>query len=282
MPFPPSVDLGFHSIGYASRGIIHAAYVVSIFFHHYLFGTTATTGLVSGKVSLDAGHAYGETLRPIHDAGGVYVVQIKLNQPQLFETLAQIAAQAEQAEQVEQVKQVEQVEQVEQATQEGSPSPGVVMTTVEKGHGRLEERVGRLLSLDAGAIAERWESTGLQTLIAMDRFTEKLKTGDTSAGRSYYVSNQPLPGHEQELFDAIRGHWRIESAHWIRDVTFHEDHVRTKNPNVGQILSLLRTVAIKFLHHVHPPNVQAMLEKFADVPEALHDLLVRFNVVDAS
>jgi len=228
------------------------------------------TGLVGGKVSLDAGHAYPDTLEPIHQADGLYVVQIKQNQPQLFEALAQIAEQAEQAEQKESTELT------------GSVSSGVEIATVEKGHGRVEERIGRILSLNRGDLAERWEPTGMQTVIVMDRMTEELKTGNVSAERSYYVSNQPPLGHEQELFDAIRGHWRIESTHYIRDVTLNEDHVRTKNADGGQVLSLLRTVALKFLHQLHPTNMQAMLEQFADVPDTLRDLLVRSNFVSLS
>ena len=74
-----------------------------------------------------------------------------------------------------------------------------MITTIDKGHGRLEERVGRVLSLKTGSLAERWEPTGMCTLIVMDRLTEELKTGTTSAERSYYVSNQPSADHERDL-----------------------------------------------------------------------------------
>lgn len=226
------------------------------------------TGLVGDKISLDAGHAYPDTLEPIHEAGGIYVVQIKQNQPQLFKTLAQLAEQVEQAE-MEQ----EETEPVE------FPATGVVITTVEKGHGRLEERTGRVLSLDPDLLDQRWDPAGMKTLIVMDRSTEDLKTGVTSDERSYYVSNQPAPTHEHDLFDAVRGHWRIESMNWIRDVTFNEDQVRTKNPKTGQILSSLRTVALTLLQALHPVNLKAKLEEFADRPDALRDLLVRFKLV---
>jgi len=229
-----------------------------------------TSGLAGDSVSLDAGHANPTTFEQIHQAGGRYVVQIKKNQPQLFKTLEQMA---EQAEQTEQTKQTEQTE---------SSGPGVLIATIDKGHGRLEERVGRVLSLKTTSLAERWEPTGMCTLIVMDRFTEELKTGKTSAERSYYVSNQPSADHERELFDAIRGHWRVESTNYIRDVTFNEDHIRTKHPNQGQILSLLRTVALKCIQQLQPTNVKAMLEKFANVPDSLRDLLVDINVVSAS
>jgi len=132
------------------------------------------TGLVCDHISLDAGHAYPDTLEPIHQAGGTSVVQIKLNQPQLFKMLA------------------------EQAEQGGLLKTGVVITTVDKGHGRLEERVGRVLTLNNKSMERRREPTGMQMVIVMDRNTYDLTTCHTSAERSYYVSNQSAQGHERE------------------------------------------------------------------------------------
>ncbi len=75
---------------------------------------------------------------------------------------------------------------------------------------------------------------------------------------SYYISNQPALTHEQELFAAVRGHWRVESLNWIRDVIFNEDQVRTNDPNTGQILSRRRTreviciMRVSMLRHTRP------------------------------
>jgi predicted transposase YbfD/YdcC len=253
------------------------------------------TGLNGEQLSLDAGHAYPDTLEPIEQAGGLYVVQIKQNQPQLFKALAHLAEQAEQKEnqgEPEQVKPEDMNQQkrpqeettLEETTPEEQPElgtfpvTGVVITTVDKGHGRLEERTGRVLSLAPHRLDPRWEATGMKTFIVMDRKTEHLKTGKTSEERSYYVSNQVAAQHEQELFAAIRGHWRVESMNCIRDVTFNEDRVRTKNPKTGQILSSLRTIALTLVQSLHPKNIKAKLEEFVDTPEALLDLLVRFNL----
>ena len=238
------------------------------------------TEFVGEKISLDAGHAYPDTLAPIHEAGGLYVVQIKQNQSQLLTTLAQLAEQVEQKDLA--LKAQELTEPVEPVEPVEFPAMGVVLTTVEKGHGRLEERTGRVLSLDPDLLAQRWEPTGMKTVIVLDRRTEELKTGKISDERSYYVSNQPAPMHEQELFDAIRGHWGVESINWIRDMTFNEDHVRTKDPNTGQILSFLRTLALTLLQSLHPKNLKAKLEEVADKPDALHDLLMHFNLVSAA
>jgi predicted transposase YbfD/YdcC len=110
----------------------------------------------------------------------------------------------------------------------------------------------------------RWSQSDFQTLIAVDRMIEKIKKEEISRERSYYVSNVKLEGHqsktltdvEEELFTAIREHWHVESNNHIRDMTFKEDYVKTKNKNQGQILSLLRTAAIKIIRKTNPKNVK--------------------------
>ncbi len=222
--------------------------------------------------SFDAGHAYPDTLAPIHAAGGVYLVQVKQNQPQLAAALAQCAEQADAAE----------TPQSAPAEPTASRLVGVVLSSVDKGHGRLDIRTGRVLELAPEQIESRWERTGMQTLIVMDRQSDELKTGTHSDERSYYVSNLSTSGHEQELFDAVRGHWRVESMNWVRDVTLHEDQVRTKNPHTGQMLSGLRTMALTVLQALHSMNLTATLEGFIDQPETLRDLLRRFDLVPSA
>ena len=69
--------------------------------------------------------------------------------------------------------------------------------------------------------------------------TVEIKKEEISRERSYYVSNIELEGPqsktltdvEEELFTAIREHWHVESNNYIRDMTFKEDYVKTKNKN---------------------------------------------------
>ncbi|MEA3283010.1 MAG: hypothetical protein U9Q68_10760, partial [Euryarchaeota archaeon] len=106
----------------------------------------------------------------------------------------------------------------------------------------------------------------------MDRTTKKLKKGEISRERSYYVSNVELEDYksktlddvEEELFTAIREHWPVESNNHIRDMTFKEDYVKTKNTNQGQILSLLRTVVIKIIRQTNPKNFKEVIASFRD------------------
>ena len=44
--------------------------------------------------------------------------------------------------------------------------------------------------------------------------------------------------------EAIRGHWRIEALHWIRDVSFHEDLSQIRTGNGPAVMATLRNTAI--------------------------------------
>jgi|GEM_PF-265565 len=216
------------------------------------------TGIQRAKVTLDPLHANPTTLETINQSGGKYIVQIKKNQPILFEMFGDMA-------------------QEEKAI--GS------IKTVKKSRGRIEEREGRFFSLEDAEFDVRWSQSGFQTLIAVDRTIEKIKKEEISRERSYYVSNVELEGHqsktstdvEEELFTAIREHWHVESNNYIRDMTFKEDYVKTKNKNQGQILSLLRTVAIKIIRKTNPKNFKEVIDSFCDSQDVLASVLLKFN-----
>ena len=52
---------------------------------------------------------------------------------------------------------------------------------------------------------------------------------------------------------AVRGHWGIESMHWVLDVDFREDDSRTRERTLGNNLSWLRRFAVTLLRR-HPVN----------------------------
>ena len=216
------------------------------------------TWLQRAKVTLDPLHANPTTLETINQSGGKYIVQIKKNQPTLFEMFGDMA-------------------------QEEKAIGGT--KTVEKSRGRLEEREGRFFSLKDVEFDARWRQSDFQTLIAVDRTTEKIKKEEITRERSYYVSNVELEGHqsktltdvEEELFTAIREHWHVESNNYIRDMTFKEDYVKTKNKNQGQILSLMRTVAINIIRKTNPKNFKETIDSFYDSQEVLTSVLLKFK-----
>jgi len=77
----------------------------------------------------------------------------------------------------------------------------------------------------------------------------------------------------RELFEAIRGHWRVESDNWVRDVTFQEDSVRTKSGNQAQVMAGLRTLAMRLFRQAKIPNMRAALDNFCDSSKQFEQFL---------
>jgi hypothetical protein len=63
--------------------------------------------------------------------------------------------------------------------------------------------------------------------------------------------------------------WGVKSNNWIRDVTFDEDHIKTKARKQRKFFSLLRGLAIKLIRKTSPKNFQAAIENFTDSVYAL-------------
>ena len=82
---------------------------------------------------------------------------------------------------------------------------------------------------------------------------------------------------QTELFAAIRHHWHIESDNYIRDVSFQEDHVKTKDSNYGHVLASLRTLAIRLFREANIQNFRAALDDFNDDPEHFEVFLRQFG-----
>jgi predicted transposase YbfD/YdcC len=139
----------------------------------------------------------------------------------------------------------------------------------EKEHGRVTTRSTHLFSLASLTLDSRWKNSGLSTLIVVECETFESAKQKTSFETSYYVSNavfeadviKPLV---EELTQAIRFHWGVESNNWIRDVTFNEDQIKTKAGNQSQIMALLRGLAIKLIRKTSLKNFQIAIKNFAD------------------
>ncbi len=52
----------------------------------------------------------------------------------------------------------------------------------------------------------------------------------------------------QRLLELNRGHWEIENrVHYVRDVTFNEDHSRVRTANGAQVMATLRNLVIAII-----------------------------------
>ena len=213
------------------------------------------SGLEKQKASLDAHHFNPITMAQIHQAGGLYLVQAKENQPLFLQQCQALRAE----------------------------SAALAETLAhDKANGRVTTRRAQLFSLAPLALDPRWNGGGLSALlvVVVERETFEVATQKTCFDTSYYVSNTvpdtakagPLAG---ELAQAVRGHWGVESNNWIRDVTFGEDGVKTKAGNQAQVMGLLRGLAIELIRKTMPKNFQAAIETFVDSPAALESMLLQ-------
>ncbi len=98
----------------------------------------------------------------------------------------------------------------------------------EKSHGRIELRKYEFYDVLEMEKDERWKMCRIKTAIKVMREREELKSGKCVPRReeSYYVSNEV--GKYEELAQAIRRHWQVETNNHIRDVSLREDQMRSK------------------------------------------------------
>jgi predicted transposase YbfD/YdcC len=198
------------------------------------------TGLYNQKLTLDALHLIPLTLNAIHGAKGIYVVGVKSNQAHLYRYCVCNGL-------------------VNKADYERSDAP-------QRGHSRLEQRTYSCFNVNPLALAIRWKDSGVSTLIRVNRIRQKLVGTQRSEEVSYFLSNaQPTKQTEaDDLFDAIRQHWRIEVMHYKRDVILSEDTFKTGNTAMSRLMSGLRTLVINLLRRGKPKNMAAQVDAFAD------------------
>lgn len=156
-------------------------------------------GLASQKISLDALHCKPLTLKIIIENKGKYFVGLKENQKELKK---QVTAASRNAAFL------------------------AKHTTLEKGHGRIEAREYEFYDVLEMEKAERWQNCQIRTAIKVKRERTQLKSGKKSIEEAFYVSN--IVGDYEELAEAVRNHWQVETNNHIRDVSLKEDKMRSK------------------------------------------------------
>jgi predicted transposase YbfD/YdcC len=119
--------------------------------------------------------------------------------------------------------------------------------THEDGHGRIDDRYYYLAEIPSD-FACRKDWPWVKAIGYTVRITQHADGSETDEVR-YYLSSRYLTG--QRFAEAVRGHWGIESMHWVLDVNFREDDSRTRERTLGNNLSWLRRFAVTLLKR-HP------------------------------
>ncbi len=183
--------------------------------------------LTKTLVTIDAVGCQKDIARDIVAGGGDFVIAAKDNQPKLFEAIGALVVKHPEGE--------------SEALRHRD------YQTDEYGHGRRDERfyfVAKVPS-DFAATGEWPWIKAVGTAVRITTHAD----GSQSDEVRYYMLSRFLSG--KRFGEAVRGHWGIESMHWVLDVTFREDDSRTRERTLANNLSWLRRFAVTLLKR-HP------------------------------
>lgn len=115
--------------------------------------------------------------------------------------------------------------------------------TLDKGHGRIEQRCCYVLSgVYVQPFKSKWKD--LQSIVLIE--SEAQRNGEKIKERRYYITS--LTHDAKKIAGYIRDHWKIENqCHWVLDVAFSEDLCRTRTQNSAANLSIIRHIALNLL-----------------------------------
>jgi predicted transposase YbfD/YdcC len=183
--------------------------------------------LANTVVTIDAIGCQKEIAQQIVAGGGDFVIAVKDNQPKLSNAIQDFFSDHLQRD-------LEELLYREYETEDA-------------GHGRIDERSYGLTRIPKDfALKKEWP--WVKAIGYAVRFTIHADGRETHDVR-YYILSRYLSS--QRFGEAVRGHWGIESMHWVLDVNFREDDSRTRERMLGNNLSWLRRFAITRLKH-HP------------------------------
>jgi predicted transposase YbfD/YdcC len=178
-------------------------------------------------ITIDAMGCQRDIVERIVTGGGDCVIAVKDNQPKLFTAIQEFFLDHLERD----------MEDLRYRYHEA----------LDDGHGRIDERSYYLTKVPRDfAVAGDWpwvKAIGYSVRIT------RHADGTGSDEVRYYLSSRYLSG--QRFGEAVRGHWGIESMHWVLDVNFREDDSRTRERTLGNNLSWLRRFAVTLLRR-HP------------------------------
>jgi predicted transposase YbfD/YdcC len=163
-------------------------------------------------VTADALHTQRGHVEYLHARGGHYLLIAKANQPTL------------------------------QAQLVGLPWPQIPVADQQhdRGHGRVETRRLRITAVGAGIGFPH-------ARLAVQIIRCRRPIGSTTWSSETVYAITSLPWHQARpdlIADALRGHWRIEALHWIRDVSFGEDLSQIRTGSGPAVMGTLRNFAV--------------------------------------
>jgi predicted transposase YbfD/YdcC len=144
-------------------------------------------------------------------------------------------------------------------------------TSTSRGHGRVEKRALKVVTISAGILFPH----AVQAL-QITRKTRRLNDKKWRTEVVYAITSlTATQATNAQLAAWIRGHWCIENRlHWVRDVTFDEDRSQIRTANGPRVMATLRNLAISLLRLTGATNIAQALRHHAWDPLRPVELLL--------
>jgi predicted transposase YbfD/YdcC len=147
----------------------------------------------------------------------------------------------------------------------------VAAATTETSRSRIETRTIRVLPAPAGTGFE-----GAAQAVLIERYTTQKKKGQwrTSCEAVLYLTSLgPDDATPEDLLAHVRGHWRVEHEHWLRDVIWKEDKSLIRTGNGPQIWSALTNLVITLFRMHGVTSYTAETRRIAQDPRRALQIL---------
>lgn len=203
--------------------------------------------LAGRVVTADALHTCAETAQAILDQDADYLLVVKGNQPTLYAECAAYFSDA--------------TARVGRAT------------TVDRRRGRTETRT-LYATTRLNAHLTRYSAVPHIRQVACLLTTVEDRHGTHRDVRFLLTSLAPPRAAPARLLMLLRGHWSIESRHFVRDVTFGEDRSALRSGDAPQILATLRNLAHTLIRRSGTTAIAAARRAFSYHPARALALLL--------
>jgi predicted transposase YbfD/YdcC len=207
-----------------------------------LLAPIALSGTV---VTADALHTQRKGAEFVVSKDGHYIFGVKENQPRLFDAALEAF--------------------------EGINFNQPELENSQRGHGRIDRH--RVWTAPVPASAGFPHAS---RFVIVERESSTLDDVRSSIETRFYVTDLTTDEATVEhLFRLTKGHWSIESLHWVRDVTYDEDRSQVRTGTLPRVLATLRNLAIGIIRHAtyRSVNIAAATRQLARQPELTLDLL---------
>lgn len=163
-------------------------------------------------ITADCLHTQRGHARYLHDRDADFVFCVKDNQPKLFAALDALP---------------------------WADIP-VTHTTTSRGHGRIETRTIQIMP----APPDLPFPHVTQVFLIERRVTDLAGKPLSHVAILGVTSLDSVRGTPQVIAEAVRGQWKIESLHWLRDTIYREDDSRVRTKSGPRVMAALRNLAI--------------------------------------